>query len=137
MLLDLPAHHGADVIELLGHDSGESDFDSVADDHRALIDQIVEEDEDLLARYLDEGTDPSPDELHAPFEKALRAGHLIPILFVSAKTGAGIPQLLDVLAKLAPSPAEGNPRRSAGFANAGASNARTAAAVDTARLRTC
>ncbi len=109
MLLDLPAHHGADVIELLGHDSGESDFDSVADDHRALIDQIVEEDEDLLARYLDEGTDPSPDELHAPFEKALRAGHLIPILFVSAKTGAGIPQLLDVLAKLAPNPAEGNP----------------------------
>lgn len=109
MLLDLPSHHGADVIELLGHDSGESDFDSVADDHRALIDQIVEEDEDLLARYLDEGTDPSPDELHAPFEKALRAGHLIPILFVSAKTGAGIPQLLDVLAKLAPSPAEGNP----------------------------
>ncbi|MFT3848921.1 MAG: elongation factor G [Propionivibrio sp.] len=109
MLLDLPSQHGADVIELLGHDSGESDFDSVADDHRALIDQIVEEDEDLLARYLDEGTDPSPDELHAPFEKALRAGHLIPILFVSAKTGAGIPQLLDVLAKLAPNPAEGNP----------------------------
>ncbi len=109
MLLDLPAHHGADVIELLAHDSGESDFDSVADDHRALIDQIVEEDEDMLARYLDEGADPSPDELHAPFEKALRAGHLIPILFVSAKTGAGIPQLLDVLAKLAPNPAEGNP----------------------------
>ena len=109
MVLDLPAHHGADVIELLAHDSGESDFDSVADDHRALIDQIVEEDEDMLARYLDEGADPSPDELHAPFEKALRAGHLIPILFVSAKTGAGIPQLLDVLAKLAPNPAEGNP----------------------------
>ena len=109
MLLDLPSHHGAEVIELLGHDTGESDFDSVADDHRALIDQIVEEDEDLLARYLDEGTDPSPDELHAPFEKALRAGHLIPILFVSAKSGAGIPQLLDVLAKLAPNPAEGNP----------------------------
>lgn len=109
MLLDLPSQHGADVIEVLGHDSGESDFDSVADDHRALIDQIVEEDEDLLARYLDEGADPSPDELHAPFEKALRAGHLIPILFVSAKTGAGIPQLLEVLAKLAPSPAEGNP----------------------------
>ena len=109
MLLDLPAHHGADVIELLAHDSGESDFDSAADDHRALIDQIVEEDEDMPARYLDEAADPSPDELHAPFEKALRAGHLIPILFVSAKTGAGIPQLLDVLAKLAPNPAEGNP----------------------------
>ncbi len=109
MLLDLPAHHGQDVVELLGHDSGDSDFESVATAHRALIDQIVEEDEDLLARYLDEGADPSAEELHAPFEKALRAGHLIPILFVSAKTGAGIPQLLDALAKLAPNPTEGNP----------------------------
>jgi len=109
MLLDLPAHHGQDVVELLGHDDGESDFESVATAHRALIDQIVEEDEDLLARYLEEGADPSPDELHAPFEKALRDGHLIPILFVSAKTGAGVPQLLDALAKLAPNPAEGNP----------------------------
>ena len=109
MLLDLPAHHSQDVVEVLGHDDGESDFESVAAAHRALIDQIVEEDEDLLAKYLDDGVDPSPDELHAPFEKALRAGHLIPILFVSAKTGAGIPQLLDTLARLAPNPAEGNP----------------------------
>jgi elongation factor G len=109
MLLDLPAHHGQDVVELLGQNNGESDFESVATAHRALIDQIVEEDEDLLARYLDEGTDPDPNELHAPFEKALRAGHLIPILFVSAKTGAGVPQLLDALAKLAPNPTEGNP----------------------------
>ena len=109
MLLDLPAKQGSDVVELLGHDDGESDFESVAAAHRALIDQIVEEDEDLLAKYLDEGVDPSPDELHLPFEKALRAGHLIPILFVSAKTGAGILQLLDVLARLAPNPTEGNP----------------------------
>ena len=109
MLLDLPAKQGSEVVELLGHDAGESDFESVAAAHRALIDQIVEEDEDLLARYLEEGVDPSPDELHVPFEKALRAGHLIPILFVSAKTGAGIPQLLDVLTRLAPNPHEGNP----------------------------
>jgi elongation factor G len=109
MLLDLPAHGRQEVVELLGHDDGESDFESVAAAHRALIDQIVEEDEDLLARYLDEGVDPSLEEMHAPFEKALRAGHLIPILFVSARTGAGIPQLLDALAKLAPNPTEGNP----------------------------
>ena len=109
MLLDLPSHHSQDVVEVLGHDNGESDFESVAAAHRALIDQIVEEDEDLLAKYLDDGVDPAPEALHAPFEKALREGHLIPILFVSAKTGAGIPQLLDTLAKLAPSPAESNP----------------------------
>ena len=109
MLLDLPAHGHNDVVELLGHDDGESDFDSVAAAHRVLVDQIVEEDETLLARYLDDGVDPTLDELHAPFERALRAGHLIPIMFVSAKTGAGVPQLLDVLARLAPNPAEGNP----------------------------
>lgn len=109
MLLDLPVHGRAEVVEVLGHSDGESDFASVAAAHRALIDQIVEEDETLLARYLEDGTDPAPEELHAPFEQALRAGHLIPILFVSARTGAGVPQLLDALARLAPNPAEGNP----------------------------
>ena len=109
MILDLPAHGGADVVEVLEHDAGDADFASVAAAHRALIDQIVEEDEDLLARYLEDGADPSVADLHAPFEKALREGHLIPILFTSARTGAGIPQLLHVLASLAPNPAEGNP----------------------------
>ena len=109
MLLDLPAHGGADVVEVLEHVTGDADFASVAAAHQALIDQIVEEDEDLLARYLEEGAEPGLADLHAPFEKALREGHLIPILFVSAKTGAGIKELLHVLATLAPNPAEGNP----------------------------
>jgi len=109
MLLDLPAHGAADVVEVLEHDAGDADFESVAAAHRALIDQIVEEDEDLLAQYLEDGADPSLAALHAPFEKALREGHLIPILFVSAKTGAGIKELLHVLATLAPNPIEGNP----------------------------
>ncbi|TXI75178.1 MAG: elongation factor G [Dechloromonas sp.] len=109
MILDLPAHGGADVVEVLEHDAGDSDFESVAAAHRALIDQIVEEDEDLLAQYLEDGADPSVADLHAPFEKALREGHLVPILFTSAKTGAGIKELLHVLASLAPNPAEGNP----------------------------
>jgi len=109
MILDLPAHGGADVVEVLEHDAGDADFESVAAAHRALIDQIVEEDEDLLAQYLEDGADPSATALHAPFEKALREGHLVPILFTSARTGAGIKELLHVLASLAPNPAEGNP----------------------------
>ena len=109
MLLDLPAHGAADVVEVLEHAAGDADFESVAAAHRALIDQIVEEDENLLAQYLEDGADPSTADLHAPFEKALRAGHLIPILFTSARTGAGIKELLHVLASLAPNPAEGNP----------------------------
>lgn len=108
MLLDLPTQGATEVVDVLAEDAGDADFESVAAAHRALIDQIVEEDEDLLARYLDEGADPSLADLHAPFEKALREGHLIPILFVSAKTGAGIKALLNVLAKLAPNPSEAN-----------------------------
>jgi elongation factor G len=109
LLLDLPAHDRHDVVEVLEHDSGDADFDSITHAHRELIDQLVEEDESLLARYLEEGKDPDARELHAPFEKALRSGHLIPVLFTSARTGAGIRELLHVLASLAPNPAEGNP----------------------------
>ncbi|MDR0576870.1 MAG: elongation factor G [Candidatus Accumulibacter sp.] len=109
MPLNLPARQGQDVVDVLGSDGGESDFDSVSSAHRALIDQIVEEDEALLDKYLEDGVDPGFDDLHAPFEKALRAGRLIPILFVSARTGAGIARLLDALVRLAPNPAEGNP----------------------------
>jgi elongation factor G len=109
LLLDLPAHDRRDVVEVLEHDAGDADFDSIAHAHRELIDQLVEEDESLLARYLEEGKDPDAAELHAPFERALRAGHLVPILFSSARTGAGVQELLHVLASLAPNPAEGNP----------------------------
>jgi elongation factor G len=109
LLLDLPAHGSGDVVEVLEHDSGDADFDSVAHAHRELIDQLIEEDESLLAQYLEDGKDPSAADLHAPFEKALREGHLVPILFTSARTGAGVGELLHVLASLAPNPAEGNP----------------------------
>ena len=109
LLLDLPAHDRREVVEVLEHAAGDADFDSIAHAHRELIDQLVEEDESLLARYLEEGKDPDAKELHAPFEKALREGHLVPILFTSARTGAGIGELLHVLASLAPNPAEGNP----------------------------
>ncbi len=109
LLLDLPSHAAVDVVDVLEKDAGDADFDSVASAHRALIDQIIEEDENLLAQYLEDGADPSSADLHAPFEQALRAGHLIPILFTSAKTGAGVQELLRVLAALAPNPAEGNP----------------------------
>jgi len=47
--------------------------------------------------------------LHAPLEKALREGHLIPVCFVSARTGAGVQDLLDVMVRHLPNPTEGNP----------------------------
>ena len=71
---------------------------------------MVEVDEKLMALYLEQGEELlNPEQLHDPFEQALREDHLIPICFCSAETGAGIPELLAVLARLAPNPAEGNP----------------------------
>ena len=88
--------------------SGEADFSSVEEAHRKLVDQVVEVDEKLMATYLEKG-EVTPEELHEPLERALREGHLIPVVFTSAKTGAGIAELLDVIVKLLPNPAEGNP----------------------------
>jgi elongation factor G len=106
--LNLPAAGRSKVSDCFFAPSGEADFSSVEEAHRKLVDQVVEVDEKLMEAYLEKG-EVSPDELHEPLERALREGHLIPVVFTSAKTGAGISELLDVVVKLLPNPAEGNP----------------------------
>ena len=107
--INLPADGGKTVIDCFFNPAGDADFSSVAVAHSALVDQVVEVDEQLMDLYLEQGEAITPEQLHAPFEKALRDGHLIPVCFVSAKTGAGVGELLDIFAKLAPNPIEGNP----------------------------
>ena len=106
--INLPAGGGTRVVDCFFNPAGDSDFSSVAEAHQALIDQVVEVDEELMAKYLEQGESIEASDLHAPFEKALREGHLVPVCFVSARTGAGVAELLDVLVRLAPNPAEGN-----------------------------
>ncbi|HXD04430.1 MAG TPA: elongation factor G, partial [Burkholderiaceae bacterium] len=106
--LNLPADRGARVVDCFFNPGGEADFSSVEQAHRALVEQVVEVDPQFVERYLNEG-DVDPRELHAPLEQALREGHLIPICFVSSRSGAGLAELLDVLVKLMPHPGEGNP----------------------------
>jgi elongation factor G len=107
--INLPAHGRKDVVDCFFNPDGDSDFSSVKAAHSALIDQVVEVDEDLMATYLEQGEELKPEQLHGPLEKALREGHLIPVCFMSAKTGAGVDQFLDILAKIAPNATEGNP----------------------------
>ena len=107
--INLPAGGGTRVVDCFFNPAGDADFSSVADAHQALVDQVIEVDEELMAKYLEQGDEISPEQLHAPFEKALREGHLVPVCFVSARTGAGVAELLDVLVKLAPNPTEANP----------------------------
>jgi elongation factor G len=106
--LNLPAANRSKVSDCFFAPSGEADFSSVAEAHRKLIDQVVEVDEKLMESYLEKG-EVTPEELHEPLERALREGHLIPVVFTSAKTGAGIKALLEVIVQLLPNPTEGNP----------------------------
>ena len=106
--LNLPAGNHSKVSDCFFAPSGEADFSSVDEAHRKLVDQVVEVDEKLMEAYLEKG-EVTPEELHAPLERALREGHLIPVVFASAKTGAGIAELMNIIVQLLPNPLEGNP----------------------------
>ena len=108
--INLPAAGGEKVIDCFFAPSDETpDFSTIGAAHESLVDQIVEVDEELMELYLEQDDSLDPEQLHDPFEQALRENHLVPICFVSARTGAGIPELLDVMAQLMPNPMEGNP----------------------------
>jgi len=108
--INLPADRGTRVIDCFFQPSGEgADFSSVAEAHGHIIDQVVEMDEALMEVYLEQGQDLAPEQLHDPFETALREGHLIPICYCSGITGVGIPELLEIMVRLMPNPSEGNP----------------------------
>ena len=106
--INLPAGGATRVADCFFSPGGESDFSSVEQAHRELVDQVVEMDEKLMALYLEQG-EIAPEQLHQPFERALREGHLIPVVFTSASTGAGVAELLRIIVRLLPNPTEGNP----------------------------
>ena len=111
--INLPLAGGAGVVDcFFKPDYAVSPaFSSVREAHDRIVDQVVEVDEALMAVYLEQGESLQPEQLHDPFEQALREGHLIPVCFTSARTGAGVSELLDILGRLLPDPTEGNPPR--------------------------
>jgi elongation factor G len=113
--INLPAENRTKAINVFEHDGNDAagdqtDFSSVHEAHKQIVEQIVEIDEELTMEYLEKGEGMfDPAKLHAAFEKALEQGHLVPICFCSAKSGAGCDDLLHILASLCPSPVEVNP----------------------------
>lgn len=76
--------------------------------HRELMDAAVETDEELMMRYLED--EPiSPEERDAAVAKAVAGGTLIPIFCTCVKSDVGVAELMDAVARYAPSP-EGLPR---------------------------
>jgi elongation factor G len=105
--INLPTSSASGVIDVFNKAAGDADFSSVEDAHTAIVDQVVEVDEDLMEKYLEQG-EVRPEELVAPLTAALTGGHLVPICFTSARTGAGVSELLNVMIEMMPSPAQGN-----------------------------
>ncbi|MFT3755127.1 MAG: elongation factor G [Pseudoxanthomonas sp.] len=108
--LNLPADGGQRVVDCFGSSEGNSDLGPVADWHQQIIDQVVEINETVMEHYLDLGEGGlSGSELHDAFEQCLCEGHLVPVVFVSARSGTGVRELLDIAERLFPNPAEANP----------------------------
>ena len=104
--VNLPAKDGNAVVDCFFNVKGETAFSSVAQVHTRLIEQVVEVDDAYTEQYLEQGDVPA-QQLHDVFEKALREGHLIPVCFVSARSGVGVEELLQVFQRLMPNPLEG------------------------------
>lgn len=84
----------------------------LAKERTMLIDAVVEPDEALTEKYLTEG-DLSADELIAALPNAVAAGTVIPILCAATKKDKdlGVNEILDAIARYAPSPITGVKRQ--------------------------
>ena len=108
--VNLPADGGKQVVDCFSGTDGDSDIGSVAEWHQKILDQVVEINETVMDHYLELGEGGlSGAELHDAFEQCLREGHLVPVCFVSARSGVGVRKLLDVAERLFPHPGEANP----------------------------
>ncbi|WP_375748267.1 elongation factor G [Vibrio sp. HN007] len=109
--INLPSEDGASVVDCYFEPEYDKPtlFDDVTSVHEQLVDQVIEVDEELMELYLEQGSELSPNQLHDPFEEALRTGHIVPICFVSSETNVGIELLLKTLGEIMPMPIEGNP----------------------------
>jgi elongation factor G len=107
---NLPAADKKSVIDCIENAAGDSPVMSVADAHTQLIESVVEADDAMMERYLG-GEEIPAAEIAGVFVKAVRTGKLIPIVFTEARQEVGIKELLDLITKYTPSPADAEPAK--------------------------
>ncbi|HEX9774985.1 MAG TPA: elongation factor G [Actinomycetota bacterium] len=73
--------------------------------HERLMDSVVEADESLMERYLNEETI-EPKEIVAGLHKAIAAGTTVPVLCTAATSAIGVDVLADFIVDELPSPRE-------------------------------
>ena len=82
--------------------------DTAREYREKLVEAVAETDDDLLARYLDEGT-LGDAEVVSALRAAISTGKLVPVLCGAGARGLGVRSLLDVVIDAFPSPADRPP----------------------------
>jgi elongation factor G len=79
--------------------------DAVEAARESLIEMVAEADEPLMEKFFEAGT-LTDDELVSGLRKATMAAKVFPLVCTSATVNIGVPQLLDAVSSLLPSPAD-------------------------------
>ncbi len=102
--VNLPTGGGKDVIPCLGG-SGSPDFGDLEEAHTAAVEAVVGADDALMEKYL--GGEVSDDEVRRYAALSVAKGELVPIVFTSARTDAGVNAFMNAVVNYAPCPVNG------------------------------
>ncbi|MEJ2648009.1 MAG: elongation factor G [Sedimentisphaerales bacterium] len=105
---NLPSQDRNSVIDCIENQTGDSPVMDVTQAHMELIESIIEVDDELMEKYL-ASEEISHEKISAVFVEALKAGTIVPIVFTDSRKETGIQELLDIVVKYTPSPAQAKP----------------------------
>ncbi|MBQ5887275.1 MAG: GTP-binding protein, partial [Clostridia bacterium] len=71
-----------------------------------LIEQVVEQDEELMMAYLEDGTEPTVDQIKTVIRKATIANEMVPICCGTSYRNKGVQPLLDAIVEYMPAPTD-------------------------------
>ncbi len=80
--------------------------DKAAEYREKMIETAVEQDDDAMEAYLEEGTEPSVETLNACIRKGTLAGAFVPVLCGTAFKNKGVQPLLDAVISYLPAPTD-------------------------------
>lgn len=106
--VNLPAANKTTLIDCIVNDKGDSPVMDVSQAHTEFVETVIEADDALMERYLG-GETISPEQVAGAFTKAMLSGKIVPIVFANAKKEIGTTELLDLIVKFTPSPAQVKP----------------------------
>ncbi len=102
----VPVPGNASVVDVLGGAAAPGDMAATVEQLKTqLIEAAAETNDALMEKYLG-GEALSPDEIAGGLRESVRAAKLVPVFAASAKSEAGLPELLEGIVRLFPSPAD-------------------------------